>query len=277
MKTPLRIEDPSLAELVGRVVAYGGLYDGPDPYGSFERVAAFTELVARFDAAVVTSLLAHESPVLRGYIARHLLRDRRPALELFEPLLLDDREFDTLTGCLADRITLGELLCNEIGLLSSRYGPLRREPEPTRSEAMLCFLERAARDSSLSVDVRGCALENLGSSEATRALPLIRAGIESEHPAIVCGALAGMRLLPLDELEAALPRLLEHPHPSVRFDALYAADAREVGDLETLLERVAANDPDRGVKSAASQLRSTLDARRRRKRKRAAFLSSLPD
>jgi hypothetical protein len=110
--------------------------------------AAWQAVLAQATRQDLFALLAHPSPVVRGYVVRHIVTAMPFELPRLYPLLADTAWLATLEGCFVPGGgRFGEVLLEEL----CPFGQCR--------PGALDLLVRAASDTALPLSVRGVAVE----------------------------------------------------------------------------------------------------------------------
>jgi len=133
-----------------------------------EVYAAYVAVVGLTGRASWESLLRHASPVVRGYMVQHLVREPSGSLEAMRPLLSDETEVEGQSGCILGTGTIAsrlvEALCDaeprEAVLEMLEAAAAEARPEPLQARAVVC-LARTVPERAVEL-----AAPMLGSSDA---------------------------------------------------------------------------------------------------------------
>lgn len=242
-------EDPELgrgpiARRVRLVAQSRELMRGPHGYGLSQVERAFRGLTRRADAETLLGLLGHQSAVLRGYLIGHVANAMPLALERLYPLFHDDRELESIHGCVGFGGRVGVRLAEQLGSLAWRSGePYRITPPAIRRRAW-SMLDRGAHDLVVPIAVRAACVEAMAGADLRAAMPVVRECLASREPPLLIAALSGMKGLPPLERAETVRALRDHPERDVRAEALMATERLSLPDLQAACEHIVVRDPD---------------------------------
>ena len=178
--------------------------------------AAYQKVADVASPEQVVALLMHESPVVRGYLARQVARKRPDGAASLQPLFGDTTNVKTLAGCMGGEQTVAAVV------MDATCDALRSgdAAQATRAAAAADLVEAVVRDRRLG-PVRGQALACLTVHDAKRGAALARDLLG--EPTLVKAALGALAASPSDEFAVVAP-FADNPDPEVR-----AAAARALG------------------------------------------------
>jgi hypothetical protein len=194
--------DPALLSSVARLASMPGVESAATGYAATPSPAhaAFVEVKTRATPEQALALLAHPSPVVRLYLARHIAREAPEHLASLEPLLDDETPVSVTDGCLRGVAPVAEWVVTALCEAPTQPGTLP-------------LLQAAARRPALGS----------GRFEALRRLGALA-------PAEACGLAGGIALDPAQPGEAVAQAL-------EAFWALAPSDDERLALARSLLER----------------------------------------
>jgi hypothetical protein len=173
---------------------------------------AYEAVAARVTAEDAKKLLGHESPVVRGYLAGHVLRKQPADAAAVYPLLADGTEVGSLEGCEIGSTTVGEHVAGELAsvLAISALGT------PAHDEAGKLAL-RVAGDATLPVPMRNRMVRDAANYGARGVDAVARGMLRERDEQLVSGGLDALYLLgaPGSTLAEVEP-FARHGTPTVR-------------------------------------------------------------
>lgn len=117
------------------------IYEGGDlseSYGAFQKVLGLAE------GLKLLELLGHQSPVVRGYVARHVARELPEYVERLLPLLRDITPVTTMSGCCMFKGSVADLVAEELVRSAHGYVIRRGLIELRRLDSPRKILKRVA-------------------------------------------------------------------------------------------------------------------------------------
>jgi hypothetical protein len=172
------------------------VYESGEPSEVYRRYEA---LVGRLTAAQAGSLLRHRSPVIRGYLAGHVVREHPAELRGVYPLLSDPTPVTTQIGCIRATSTLVDEVLEDLW-----HGAEREDVQD--------LLLRAAQDPALGPR-RGKALEPVAKQRPDEAITIARALLDGSDPELLGYAVGVLGIAGDHEMEDRVAALGRHPDP----------------------------------------------------------------
>ncbi|MBI4957628.1 MAG: HEAT repeat domain-containing protein [Myxococcales bacterium] len=188
----------------------------------------------------LVALLGHESPVVRGYVARHAVTALPDAAQELLPLFGDGAQVATVEGCSVGTTTLASLVLEAICYAN---GP---------SAGVSALLLRAAEmpgTPELAQRALGCAARHRVAGVAALAKRWVAS---KPSPEAVVAALAALASAEPEHACETYTAALRDRTPAVRRAALTALAKCSGDEVVQKVERLL-DDPDRGVARTAAQ------------------------
>ena len=227
--------------------------------------AAYDKLANAATPEQILALAFHERPVVRGYMAAHIVRNHPQHHSGVAPLFGDDTALKTQQGCMG----LTQNVANVVG--DALCGVLRAgESDAT---AALSLAEAVIHDRSLNDDLRGAALGCLATRAGQRAAPIALALLEKRR--LVAPALGALARAPSDDVSAIAPFVVDSKSP-VRIAAARALGASNsevalgllgvlLGDDHPNVRHAAAKSYTRHSKAKLERVRELIEDKETRK------------
>jgi HEAT repeat protein len=223
------VNDVPLAALVDKLaqattiegdrVGYGG--ESSETFALARRIADAASLEQ------AQALLQHQSPVVRGYLAKHVIENLPAALPAVYPLLADSTHVNTLYGCIGSGETISKYVLDH----------LRAQAERPEVQALLL---RAAYDPQLG-DLRAEALEAVAKQRPAAASALAKGLLQDANPALLPGAIRALGLAQSSEVAPVLCGLARHAKSEVRQAVADALGSLKDNCAEPTLRKLAAD------------------------------------
>ncbi len=244
------VADPEVRPLVDRLAAAArieseavGAAGAPSP--TFKD---YETLVGRATREQLLALLFHTSPVVRGYVAMHVVDHFAPDAAAVYPLLRDATPVERVEGCTIFGTAVSDVVVEALGNLAVRAPPAAD------------LLLRAANDRALGAAVRGRALTFAAPLRKAEARAAALAMLDENDHALLRDALMALGMVGAADVSERIAKYAADPESLVRAQVastlgkLRAPQARDV--LTTLVR-----DDDRYVRqSAARQYGALPDA-----------------
>lgn len=208
------VRDPAKRANVDKLARFGRVTSprvGPDgePSPEYQAYEAVVESAAKDE---VIRLLRHESPVVRTYMARHIIYHWPEDAPALRRLLSDEAWVETLDGCIAGGVRVGGWI---LGEMCSDAELLARAP-------IQAFVLETAKDDGSAY--HGAALECVSRVKPKEAATLGMSLLKREkNPAILAQVVRALGHANATEAAPAIIGLRYHADPRVRgavFDAL---------------------------------------------------------
>jgi hypothetical protein len=211
--------------------------------------AAYERLVAAITPTEAVALLAHESPVVRGYLAGHVLWKQPADAPQVYPLLFDSAAVGIMQGCMIGDDRIAQHVTGELAqaLASAKMNT-------ATYRALVALAMRGATDARLTPSVRTLLLGDAARNSAPLAKVEAVRLLSSSDPALVEGALTALFLGGTDDVATEVERLATHPNAGVRRSAASVLGHVPGPRARALLDALAA-DTDRAVKRSADAAR----------------------
>lgn len=191
--------------------------------------AKFLAVRAAASSAQLAALLRHESPVVRGYVAKDVAAGPFERAQLV-PLLADTAHVERRDGCAGGGSSIAELVIEAV---------CEAKPTPVREELLL----EAARAPWLTKP-RFHALGCLRGAHAAEAQAILRAEIgKADQPAdVLADALRAIPAAGVGACASLLAGPARHADPSVRHQAAIALERCPAPEALPLIERLLGDD-----------------------------------
>lgn len=205
---------PELAALVDKLASSKRIESAHiGERGTLSKVyTVYTSIAKAVTLQQAADLLHHESPVVRGYFAMHVIESRPDVLDAVYPLLADDTRVEDMSGCCIERTTV-----RQVALMALR-GQLGRP-------AVQSMLLRAAADPQVGA-LRAEALQYVAQQRPAEATLLAQRLLHGSDTTLVAGAIRALGMTADASSAQALCAMADHDAHAIR-----AAVAAALGSL----------------------------------------------
>lgn len=214
LSTNRLISDPALAALVDQLAKAPRIESARIGYAGSpsDAHALFTRISQAATAQQAVALLRHDSAVVRGYLAEHVVTTNPAELDAVYPLLADSTVVEQMSGCLIDSTTVSQVV-----LLALRTHLDR--------PAVQALLLRAAHDPKLG-ELRVEVLQSVAKQRPTEATALAQSLLRESAPRLLAGAIRTLGITASSDSASSLCALASSAESEVR-----AAVAAALGSL----------------------------------------------
>ena len=198
------ISDPALAALVDQLAKAPHIESARIGYAGSpsDAHALFTRISQAATAHQAVALLRHDSAVVRGYLAEHVVTTNPAELDAVYPLLADSTVVEQMSGCLIDSTTVSQVV-----LLALRTHLDR--------PAVQALLLRAAHDPKLG-ELRVEALQSVAKQRPTEATALAQSLLRESAPRLLAGAIRTLGITASSDSASSLCALASSAESEVR-------------------------------------------------------------
>jgi HEAT repeat protein len=239
LPTKALISDAKLARLVD-VLARSQSLDSPAIGVAGEASSTyllFDRVVHAATRQQVLALLRHESPIVRGYMARHVaLTAELGGVEALYPLLGDSAPVATRVGCRASQTPVSHIVLEALSLRA----------EHPRVQSLLL---RAAQDISFA-ELRPGLLDVVAQHRPDEARALAKSWLRNTDPQLLLGAVGTLHAIADVSSYPALCALASSAHAEVRMNLISTFAVLDHACAEPALRRLT-EDRDERVRGRA--------------------------
>lgn len=217
LSTPPLISDPALATLVAQLAQAPRIESARIGEGGSlsDTHALFTRITQAATPQQLVALLRHQSAVVRGYLAKHVIAALPSELDAVYPLLADFTEVEEMSGCIISRTTVSQVTLQALRAQVQR---------PAVQELLL----RAVQDAPLG-ELRAEALQYVAKLRPGEATALAKVLLREPSPHLLAGAIRTLGMTAAADSAEALCALAGAAESEVR-----AAVAAALGSLSHL-------------------------------------------
>lgn len=232
LPTSQLIADPGLAALVEQLAPASRIESAHIGYaGSPSEVhALFTRISKAATAPQLVALLRHDSAVVRGYAAEHVVANFPTELAAVYPLLADSAKVEEMSGCTISSTTVSEVV------LAALQAQLERP-------AVQALLVRAAHDPQLG-ELRAEALQVVAKRRPAEASALARGLLRESEPQLLAAAIRTLGMTATEDCAESLCALAGAAEREVRAAVAAALGALHHGCVEPTLRKLTTDGDD---------------------------------